>query len=347
MIMIRKLQRSQYLKRYNNLTETERSAYESRVGEWMKGRYGMLRRIAARPEARQQNAVQMSVTWNDAECKGFEEGVLLVSALAWKMDKGWWPDGVYVKSAKRAIAWMAEQLSVATRSQQAKPLKGTPALKEHPQKTEAKGVKEPASLGKPEGVLVPVRPKHIDQYIHLLPVKTQEKAQKVRGLLRELDAARENTRLLMNDATVSADGRAAWAKKATSLDNKLRAIYRELDSEWEKLVKKGKVKVDAFGNAFVNEESGEGNEELPELTSEQKARRRALRKWLVDTRRGTEGKAREKRIEQWREKWKEYLTLEPREQALQDQKVLEAAKHFGIVLNEESSGNEESGNEDV
>lgn len=340
MIMIRKLQRSQYLKRYNNLTATERSAYESRVGEWMKGRYGMLRRIAARPEARQQNAVQMSVTWNDAECKGFEEGVLLVSALAWQMDKGWWPDGVYVKSAKRTIAWMAEQLSVATLSQQAKPLKGTPALKEHPQKTEAKGVKEPASLGKPGEVLVPTRPKHIDQYIHLLPVKTQEKAQKVRGLLRELDAARENTRLLMNDATVSADGRAAWAKKSTSLDNKLRAIYRELDSEWEKLVKTGKVKVDAFGNAFVNEESSR-NEESPDLTSEQKVRRRALRKWLVDTRRGTEGKAREKRIEQWREKWKEYLTLEPREQALQDQKVLEAAKHFGIVLNEESSGNEE------
>ena len=341
MIMIRKLQRTQCLKRHNNMTSEERAAYESRVGEWLQHRYGMLRRIAARPEARQQSAVKMSASWNDAECKGFEEGVLLVSALAWKMDKGWWPDGVYVKSAKRTIVWMAEQLSVATRSQQAKPLKGTPALKEHPQKTEAKGVKEPASLGKSGEVLVPARPKHIDQYIHLLPVKTQEKAQKVRGLLRELDAARENTRLLMNDATVSADGRAAWAKKATSLDNKLRAIYRELDSEWEKLVKTGKVKVDAFGNAFVNEELRMKNEESPELTSEQKVRRRALRKWLVDTRRGTEGKAREKRIEQWREKWKEYLTLEPREQALQDQKVLEAAKHFGIVLNEESSGNEE------
>lgn len=340
MIMIRKLQRTQCLKRHNNMTSEERAAYESRVGEWLQHRYGMLRRIAARPEARQQSAVKMSASWNDAESQAFEEGVLLVSALAWKMDKGWWPDGVYVKSAKRTIAWMAEQLSVATRSQQAKPLKGTPALKEHPQKTEAKGVKEPASLGKSGEVLVPARPKHIDQYIHLLPVKTQEKAQKVRGLLRELDAARENTRLLMNDATVSADGRAAWAKKSTSLDNTLKAIYRELDSEWEKLVKKGKVKVDAFGNAFVNEEYSR-NEESPELTSEQKVRRRALRKWLVDTRRGTEGKAREKRIEQWREKWKEYLTLEPREHALQDQKVLEAAKHFGIVLNEESSGNEE------
>ena len=69
-----------------------------------------------------------------------------------------------------------------------------------------------------------------------------------------------------------------------------------------------------------------------ELTSEQKKRRRELRKWLIDLRRGKEGKDREKRIEQWRVNWKEYLTLEPREKALEDEKILEAAKHFGIDI---------------
>ena len=71
-----------------------------------------------------------------------------------------------------------------------------------------------------------------------------------------------------------------------------------------------------------------------ELTSEQKKRRRELRKWLIDLRRGKEGKDREKRIEQWRVNWKEYLTLEPKEKALEDEKILEAAKHFGIDLGE-------------
>ena len=30
--------------------------------------------------------------------------------------------------------------------------------------------------------------------------------------------------------------------------------------------------------------------------------------------------------------WQEYLTLEPREKALEDEKILEAARHFGIDI---------------
>ena len=158
----------------------------------------------------------------------------------------------------------------------------------------------------------------------------------VRGLLRELDVAREKMRLLMDDANAKPDARAAWARRATKLDDSLHSIYRELDAEWEKLVKSGRVKVDALGNAFINEELRMKDEEPSdkhELNSGQKARRRELRKWLIDLRRGKEGEAREKRIEQWRMNWKEYLTLEPLELALKDEKVVQAAAHFGIDLN--------------
>ena len=191
---------------------------------------------------------------------------------------------------------------------------------------------------------MPVRPKHIDQYAYLLPKGTQERAGAVRGLLRELDEAREKMRLLMVGVNAKPDARAAWARKATRIDATLKGIYKELDAEWEKLVKSGRITVDALGNAYVVEGdqsdrntrsnlSNQSSQSSPtELTSEQKARRRELRKWLIDLRRGKEGGAREKRIEQWKMNWKEYLTLEPLEEAMKDEKVVAAAEHFGISL---------------
>jgi len=187
--------------------------------------------------------------------------------------------------------------------------------------------------------LLPARPKHIDQYAYLLPKGTQERAGAVSGLLLELDEAREKMRLLMEDVNAKPDARAAWARKATKIDATLKGIYRELDAEWERLVRDGRVGVDALGNAYVVEGgqsdlNTQSNQSNPtKLTSEQKARRRELRKWLIDLRRGKEGEAREKRIEQWKMNWKEYLMLEPLEAALKDEKVVAAAQHFGIDIN--------------
>ena len=217
---------------------------------------------------------------------------------------------------------------------------GNPATES--QGTLPAAVSAPLPTRKPQGTLIPARPKHIDQYAYLLPKGTQERAGAVRGLLRELDEAREKMRLLMEDAQAKPDARAAWARKATRIDSTLKGIYRELDAEWEKLVKSGRVAVDALGNAYVveggqsdrNTQSTQSSQSNPtELTSEQKARRRELRKWLIDLRRGKEGKAREKRIEQWKMNWEEYLTLEPLEAALKDEKVVAAATHFGIDIN--------------
>ena len=66
------------------------------------------------------------------------------------------------------------------------------------------------------------------------------------------------------------------------------------------------------------------------ITSEQKARRRELRKWLTDTRRGN-GAGRDERVKQWKVNFKEYLTLEG-DKAFEDEKILEAAKHYEIDI---------------
>lgn len=199
----------------------------------------------------------------------------------------------------------------------------------------------------PSSAVVPARPKHIDQYVHLLPKATQERAAEYGDLMRQLGEARDNMQLLMDDDHASAKSREQWAKQATRIDKQVRAIRDELDREWEKVAASGRVVIDDLGmahlvptsqcDAALNEDGtsadGEGGDLEPaELTSEQKKRRRELRKWLIDLRRGKEGKDREKRIEQWRVNWQEYLTLEPREKALEDEKILEAAKHFGIDL---------------
>lgn len=194
--------------------------------------------------------------------------------------------------------------------------------------------------------VVPARPKHIDQYVHLLPKATQERAAEYGELMRQLGEARDNMQLLMDDDHASAKSREQWAKQATKIDKKIRALKEELDREWDKVAASGRVRLDAFGMAYVvpdGKPSGTGADggapetlnlepETSELTSEQKKRRRDLRKWLIDLRRGKEGKDREKRIEQWRMNWQEYLTLEPKEKALEDEKILEAAKHFGIDI---------------
>ena len=168
----------------------------------------------------------------------------------------------------------------------------------------------------------PVRPKHIDQYVHLLPEATQKKAAMVQGLLRDFDTAREKARLLMDDPNANDDSRAQWAKSATAIDNKLKAIYKELDAEWEKLVQQGRVTVDDLGNAHVvpaaeatgtetniPKEQGAGSkgQEKPSgKRAEKKAERlEYLKKWLRDTRTSPSPE----RKKQWEKNCKELLKL--------------------------------------
>lgn len=79
-----------------------------------------------------------------------------------------------------------------------------------------------------------------------------------------------------------------------------------------------------------------GVEECAKLISKQRARRRELRKWLVDTRRGNSDNTREEHIRKWHENFKEFLTFEG-DAAYKDVKIIESAKHYGIELTQDKT----------
>lgn len=358
--MIRKISSGEYLRRYDNMSAVERGVYEKRVGEWLQKSAPMLMTRTEGFEAQLQNVITVSAGWNDSECAEFEEGARLLSALV-NRGETWLPEMLYVKAAGRCVRRMVRSLSpipspigrgvdtietTIKPEAQGQPVKrgaGRTRKNERPA-ADATGTvagEETTLDGKTAehtdaGAMVPVRPKHIDQYVHLLPKQTQERAAQVKDLLRELDVAREKARLLMEAPQASADERAAWAKRAVECDNKVKGIYSELDAEWEKLVKQGRVVVDALGNARVEPDADAtgvvADERTAELTQEQKARKKSLRKWLLDLRYG-KGDGREEYQKKWREKFAEYATLDA--EAYEDEKILKAAEHFGVAINKD------------
>lgn len=359
--MVRKLQFNEYLNRYDNMDAGERTVYERRVGEWLKSAAPVLMARTTEFNAGLQNVMQVSGGWNDQECQAFEEGVKLLSAQV-HTGGTWLPDMIYTKSAKRVINKIVAVLRDSTESKE--DAAGGKAAIEREQNGAGSGSAEreqtgpevnraatqvdraatPFQAGAGDGNIAggdkqregvsPARPKHIDQYVHLLPQKTQERAAQIKDLYRELDEAREKMRLLMDDETASPADREAWAKRATAIDNRIRKTLDELDSEWDKLVKEGRVVVDDLGNARVVDNNREpianNQEDVAELTSEDKAKRRELRKWLVDTRRGN-GDTREEHVRKWQENFREFLKFEG-DAAFEDEKIKAAAEHYGIEL---------------
>lgn len=339
--MIKKINATEYLKRYDNMSAAERSDYEKRVGEWRAAGVSLLMQKTTDPNASLQNVFQVSIMWNDEECSIFEEGVRLLSAQI-AVAETRLPDVFYAISAKRSIKRMCEVLEGVLNTQNNpgnlnNP--NTPAAPEKPRRGRPRKDAPPSTASGQSSMVndqcsmneVPSRPKHIDQYVHLLPKKTQERASMVQGLYRELDQLRERECLLMNADNVNPADREAVAKAIVSADNRLGDILRELDTEWAKLVKEGRVVVDDLGNARVIDHLPLTiDQEQPgtELTSEQKARRRELRKWLSDIRRGN-GATREEHVKKWRENFCEFRSLSGDTSLA---KIQEAAAHYGIQL---------------
>lgn len=256
--MIRKLLENNYLKRFDNMTKQEQDALVASAKEWCGKNGDNLLFIASRPAAAVQDLLQMgSTTLNDSDCMEIEKGISMLSAFA-HTEWTWFPDAVYMKTAKRALKWICQNVQRIASAAQApsEPVSETPSPAPATQKqkpTPAAPEKKPEPSPSNNSSAAPVRPKHIDQYVHLLPAETQKRAQSVKGLLRDLDEARENARLLSNSKDASQTDLARWAKKATRLDDEVRAIYAELDAEWDNLVKSGKVTVDDLGNARIVE----------------------------------------------------------------------------------------------
>ena len=388
--MIQKISSNEYLKRVDKMTAAEKRSLIDKVGQWLRSAGRMLKARAADPMARLQNVMQLSGGWNDAECQAWTEGVKLLTAFVAVRDT-WLPEMIYNKAAKRAIKRIHDVLSGAMAD---KDIISGPVPRSTVNKGAASKAKEQYAVDKSaikqeqngagsgsaereqarqktngsvtqkaeEKPIVPmknsmpevVRPKHIDQYVHLMPKKTQEKAATVRGLLRDLDTARENMRKLMESGEQS-DKTAQWARTATKIDEKVKKIYQELDAEWEKLVKTGVVSIDAFGNAVVKtpptvektdpeKEPEKKKGGRPPMTDEAKAAKKAekeekkkadnarkaalIRKWLIDTRNANTDEQKKK----WSAKYKEMVKLAGMDSVTE--KVLEAAKYYDINIEE-------------
>ena len=337
--MIQKIQNNEYLKRFDNMTIAQKDEYMKRVGEWLESRSPLLAARAGDEGSRFQNAIQCSAAWSDVECRAWEEGARLLTALAQEADT-WLPDMLYTKTAKRCISRMIYILE-DTRGNGSVSGAGDGGVRRTGEANRAVGHgtrKADSTTAKaapgvnPGAGAVPVRPKHIDQYIHLLPKSTQERAATVKGLLRDLDTAREKTRLLTDDPQADGNMLAQWARTVTRLDEKVKAIYRELDAEWAKLVKEGRVVVDDLGNAHaVAQESGaegDGGADSHEDAGNTDAQRKAalLRKFLIDRRNAKTDVQREK----WIAKYKEMVALGGQV----TDKVRQTAEYYGINLEE-------------
>ncbi len=364
--MIKKLIMSEYLKRYDNMDAGERQTLANRVGEWLRSAAKMLLRRAEEPEAQLQNVMQVSGRWNDEECRAWEEGARLLSSFS-NMADTWLPDRLYGKAAYRSIRRMVKCLKTMGEPDGAKPValqgqnqvvkpagkptgtvadnnqhkhndKGGGAAAPYNQVPKGAAGAKPAQTGgtplKPadgKTAIIP-RPKHIDQYVHILPKKTQKRAAKYGELMRGLEEARENMRRLMTDPQAKNSDREKWAKTATSIDSQIKSIRKELDAEWEKAVKAGRVTVDDLGNAHVLPD-GEPTGTVAELTKEQKAKVKQLRNALRDTRGPKEpGEKHDAYVKKWTEKYREMVSIGGK--ATVTEAVVKAAKLYGINIDE-------------
>lgn len=350
--MIKKIQNNEYLKRIDNMTANEYSDYFERVREWFRAYRKEMTELSKQPLARFQNVIEGSILWNDADCHAWEEGVRLLSALI-PSGKTWLPDMLYTKSANRCIKQMVEQLTEAYNTYIDRMRRNVKSKK--PNVNIVSLQKENTNTATVANADVPVRPKHIDQYVHLLPEKTQKRAAQVRTLLREMDTSREQLRLLIDASQSSAADRESWAKNITNIDNKVRSIYQELDTEWGKLVKMGVVTIDDLGmvHVVVQEQGNEAkqnsdeqktyeqtnvsNEELCDYNEKQDSNISAerqvatLRRWLIDTRK----KGSQIHDQKWVTKYREMKAIGG-EDTVTD-KVREAAKYYGIFISESKS----------
>ena len=183
-----------------------------------------------------------------------------------------------------------------------------------------------------QGGAIPPRPKHIDQYVHLLPEKTQEKSKQYGPLKREIEAARENMRLLMNDPHSSAADREKWAKLAARNDEKIAKINAELDREWEKVAATGRVVVDDLGMAHLLPAEGEAEPAVTQQETQPEAKKQAedakrreyLKKWLRDTR----TQPSDERRKQWTKNCKELLALGGE----MTDSIRKAGEYYGVDL---------------
>lgn len=383
--MIRRITVEEWLKRYDNMTEGERRDLAKRVGEWLERQAPILTPKTDEPLARVQDVMQMSGAWSAEEQEAFMEGVKLMTSFARATDT-WLPEVIYKKSVKRSVLHIidvltsfAPKLSTATQSATRPKLMPTDNDQQtlapkrggrgRPPKEKTAESKNPSPSGNnlsqndknvvqntklvttDINTIVP-RPKHIDQYIHLLPEDTQKRAAQYGALMNDLGTARTNMRLLLDDPQSTATERERWAKAAVKIDNRIAALRKELDDEWGRVVATGHVVLDDLGMAhLVDPDTGKVSDPKPKekiptddkkgakprrshhkkaepekaMTDEEKKKRISyLQKWLRDPR----PEATAERKKQWGLNIKELIALGGRV----TKSIIKAGEHYGVKI---------------
>ena len=257
MATIQKLHGSEYLKAYSNMNIVERAAFHERVKAWMERSVPMLMAKVDDQWSRLQNVIQVSVGWNHAECEAFREGSLLLTALIRDNEVAaqWLPDVLWVDSARSAVRALRRVLSRYTdipsvagagsaQSQSERPTDTGAAERQEEQNG---GMTERQNAGMQNAAIA--RPKHIDQYVHLLPESTQQKAAGLRELHDKLAEARDMLDRMIDDPHAAQQDLASLQKTVVSYEDAITKIYSELDVEWEKAVNNGDIVIDEFGVA--------------------------------------------------------------------------------------------------
>lgn len=332
--MIYRIASNEWLRRVSNMTEGEKQDLSKRVGEWLKQEANILLPKANEPSARIMSVEQVCGGWSTDAQDAFNEGVRLMTPFAGIVDT-WLPTMIYTKAAKRSIHRIIDVLTQCLQKSGVKPTPGRDTtLVAQPQ---SRTVVQPqdSTTAKINAVVTEVgaavpRPKHIDQYAHLLPEETRKRAANYGQMMKDLGTARGNMRLLMDDAGATATERERWAKTAVALDKGIGDLRRELDKEWDKVASTGRVVVDDLGMAHILDENGKVADETrspsiakgqdgerqtrhkkkralsKKYTDEEKAARvKYLQKWLRDPR--PAGTPEHKK--QWKENAKELIGL--------------------------------------
>lgn len=309
--MIYRITSNEWLKRVSNMTKPETQDLAARIEAWLKHDAKVLLPKADEPTARMMNVEQVCDGWTSDEQDAFKEGVRLMTSFA-NTDDTWLPTMIYTKAAKRSIHRIVDILTMSLPKLGVTPTSvpniATP--KPHNQESTKPHNRTTERLQRvvTESIAVASRPKHIDQYIHLLPEETQKRAANYGQLTKDLGTARGNLRLLIDDAKATAAERERWAKAAVALDQKIGDLRKELDTEWNKLAASGRITVDVFGVAHLLDEKNLVSDSKPNVTvkantkdevlppkkastthgqhtdEEIAARIKYLQKWLRDTR---------------------------------------------------------------
>ena len=384
---MRRITVGEWLKRYDNMTEDERLKLAERVGEWLGHQAPILVPKTEKPLAMVQDVMQMSGAWSAEEQEAFMEGVKLMTSFARATDT-WLPEAIYKKSVKRSVLHIIDVLTTfrpklttipesvvpqqpvpsdavqptpevtPKRKGRGRPPKEKTAKGENPSPSDnnlsqdAKNVTPNTKLLTADLNTIVPRPKHIDQYIHLLPEDTQKRAAQYGALMNDLGTARTNMRLLLDDPQSTATERERWAKAAVKIDNRIAALRKELDDEWGRVVATGHVVLDDLGMAhLVDPETGKVSDPKPKVTiptddkkgakpkrshhkkiepekvmtdEEKKKRISYLQKWLRDTR----PEATAERKKQWGLNIKELISLGGRV----TKSIVKAGEHYGVKI---------------